>query len=49
MGLAFIDMPAEQQQVLSGWLRAVIPIMRRNVGEERARAEAVDPAGRKLR
>jgi PAS domain S-box-containing protein len=35
MGLAFVDIPPDQKQILTGWLKTAIPTGRRNVSEER--------------
>jgi PAS domain S-box-containing protein len=42
MGLAFVDMPRDQKQILAGWLKTAIPIGRRNVREEVPSNEVVD-------
>ena len=34
MGLAFVDMPSDQKQLLVCWLRAAIPTIRQNASEE---------------
>jgi PilZ domain len=34
MGLVFGDMPPDQKQILVSWLRAAIPTIRRNAGEQ---------------
>ena len=33
MGLAFIDMPPDQKQILTDWLRAAVPAIRQNARE----------------
>jgi len=35
MGLAFLDVPPDQMPILAGWLKAVIPTIRRNASEEK--------------
>ena len=34
MGLAFVDMPSDQKQLLVCWLRTAIPTIRQNASEE---------------
>jgi len=42
MGVIFLNVPSEQMPVLTGWLQAAIPTIRRNVREEQPGSGAAD-------